>query len=136
MAVSDPLEHSGLGETDDVRPGLVPPEPLEHSVLVAPRDEGDVSVAGVTKLDPIEHSGVVRRTEMISAYLPRVAGRHVAVGPSGTVSAVYSGSAILVDPGGRTALPGDGGPKLRPDVREDDLVLGDLVTSGSVVQYL
>ena len=25
MAVSDPLEHSGLSETDDVRPGLVPP---------------------------------------------------------------------------------------------------------------
>ena len=85
MAVSDPLEHSGLGETDDVRPGLVPPEPLEHSVLVTARVEGDVSVAGVTKLDPIEHSGAMRRMEMISAYLPRVAGRHVAVGPSGTV---------------------------------------------------
>ena len=116
-----------MGETGDVRPGLVPPEPLEHSVLLAPRDEGDVSVAGVTKSDPIKHSGVVRRTEMISVYLPRVAGRHVAVGPSRTVSAVPSGSAILVGPGGRTALPGDGGPKIGRDVREDDLVLGAAV---------
>ena len=64
MAVPDPLEHSGLGVTDGVEPGMVPPEPLEHSVLVAPQDERDVSVAGVANLDPIEHSGVVRRAEM------------------------------------------------------------------------
>ena len=101
ITVPDPLEHSGLGETDDVKPGVVPPELLEHSVLVAPRNEGGVSVASVDKLDPIEH-----------------------VEPSGTVPTVPSGSAILVEPGGRTALPGDGGPKLGPDVQEDDLVLG------------
>ena len=101
MAVSDPLEHSGLGETDDVKPGLVPPEPLEHSVLAASQDKGDVSVAGVAKLDPIEHSGIVKWTEMMSADLPWDAGRHVMIGPSGTVPTVPCGSAILVDPGGR-----------------------------------
>ena len=52
------------------------------------------------------------------------AGRHMAGGPSRTVSPVPSGSAILVDPGGRTLLPGDGGPEFCPDVLEDDLVLG------------
>ena len=127
MAVPDLLEHSGLGETDDVKPGVVPPEPLEHSVLVATRNEGDVAVASVAKLHPIEHSGVVKRTETISVYLPRDSGRHVTIEPSGTVPTMPSGSAILVDPGGRTALPGDGGPRLGPDVREDDLVLGAAV---------
>ena len=42
------------------------------------------------------------------------AGRHVAVipvGPSGTLSPSTSGSVILVDPGGSTLLPGEGGPK-------------------------
>ena len=124
MSVPDLLEHSGLGETDDVKPGVVPPEPLEHSVLVAPQDEGDVSVAGVAKLDPIEHSGIVKRTETMSAYLPRDAGRHVTIGPSEMVPMVPSGSAILVDPGGWTALPGNGGPKRGPEVRKYDLVLG------------
>ena len=38
--VSDPLGHSGLNMTDDVVPGLVPPEPLEHSVLVVPLEGG------------------------------------------------------------------------------------------------
>ena len=33
------------------------------------------------------------------------------------VPKVPSSSAIVVEPGGRTALPGDGGPKLGPDVR-------------------
>ena len=127
MAVPDPLEHSGMGVTDGVRPGVVPPEPLEHSVLVAPQDEGDVSVAGVAKLDPIEHSGVVRRTETMSVCLSRDTGWHATIGPSGMVPTVPSSSAILVDPGGRTALPGDGGPNLGPDVREDDLVLGAAV---------
>ena len=70
--VSDPLEHSGLDRADDVVPGLVLPEPLEHSVLVIPLKMGDVSVTDVTVLDPREHSGVDMRTEMISAYLPRV----------------------------------------------------------------
>ena len=66
----DPLEHSNLGDTDDVKPGVVQPEPLEHSVLVAPRNEGDVSAASVDKFDPIEHSGVVEQTETISVSLP------------------------------------------------------------------
>ena len=44
------------------------------------------------------------------------AGWHIAAyvglgGPSRTVSPVRSASAILVDPGGRTLLPGDGGPR-------------------------
>ena len=47
-----------------------------------------------------------------------------------TVAAVPSGSAILVDPGGRTSLPGDGGPMLGPNVREYDLVLGVAVPPG------
>ena len=58
------------------------------------------------------------------------AGQHVAVGPggpSGTVSPVASGTAILVDPGGSTLLPGEGGPKFCPDVLKDDLVLGAAV---------
>ena len=54
--MSNPLEHSGLHRTDDVGPGLVPLEPLEHSVLVAPRDESDVSVTDVAVFDPVEHS--------------------------------------------------------------------------------
>ena len=127
MAVPDPLEHSGLGVTDGVKPGVVPPEPLEHSVLMAPQDERDVSVSGVAKLDPIEHSGVVRRTETMSVCLPRDAGWHAMIGQSGTVPTVPSGSAILVDPGGQTAPPGDGGPKLGTDVQEDNLVLGEAV---------
>ena len=49
IAVSDPLEHSGLDRTDDVVPGLVLPELLEHSVMVVPLEEGDVSVTDVTK---------------------------------------------------------------------------------------
>ena len=49
------------------------PEPsIEHSVLVIPLEKGDVSVADVTVLDPIEHLGVDVRMETISAYLPRV----------------------------------------------------------------
>ena len=44
IAVSDLLEHSGLNRTNDVGPGLVPLEPLEHSVLVTPREESEVSV--------------------------------------------------------------------------------------------
>ena len=43
------------------------------------------------------------------------------------MSPVTSGSAILVDPGGSTLLPGEGGPKFCPDVLEDDLVLGAAV---------
>ena len=70
--VSDPLEHSGLDRVDDVVPGLAPPEPLEHSVLVIPLEEWDMSVTDVSMLDPIEQSGVDVRTEMTSAYLPRV----------------------------------------------------------------
>ena len=126
MAVPDLLEHSDLGVTDGAKPGMMPPEPLEHSVLVAPQDERDVSVAGVDRLDPIEHSGVVRRTEM-SVRLPRDAGWHATTESSGMIPTVPSGSATWVDSGGQTALPGEGGPKLGPDVREDDLVLGAAV---------
>ena len=59
------------------------------------------------------------------------AGRHVAVGhlaPSGTVSPLTTLSVILVDPGGSTLLPGEGGPKFCPDVLKDDLVLGAAVS--------
>ena len=70
--VSDPLEHLGLNRADDVVPGLVLPEPLEHLVLVIPLEKGDVSVTDITVLDPFEHSGVGVRTETISAYFPRV----------------------------------------------------------------
>ena len=104
---------------------------LEHSVLDMALGsglmKGDVSVAGMAKLDPIEHSGVVKRTETISAYLPRDARRHVMIEQSKTLPMVISGSAIVVEPGGRTAVPGDCGPKLGPDVRDDDLVLGAAV---------
>ena len=61
IAVSGPLEHSGLNRTDDVGLGLLPLEPLEHSVLVTPREEGEVSVTDVTVLDLMEHSGVEMR---------------------------------------------------------------------------
>ena len=77
--MSNLLEHSGLHRTDDVGPGLVPLEPLEHSVLVAPREESDVSVTNVTDvaaLDPMEHSGVEMRVETMSSCLPRVFTGH------------------------------------------------------------
>ena len=74
-----------------------------------------MSVTGVAKLDPIEHSGVVRWTEM-SVCLPRDAGWHAMIESSGTVPTVPSGSATWVDPDGQTALLGAGGPKLGPDV--------------------
>ena len=86
-----------------------------------------MSFAGMAKLDPIEHSGFAKRMETISTYLLRDAGRHVTIEQSGMVPTVPSGSAIVVEPGGRTALPGDGGPKLGPDVQENDLVLGAAV---------
>ena len=74
MVVSNPLEHSGLHQTDDVGPGLVPQEPLEHSVLVAPREESDVSVTDVTDvavLDPVEHSGVEIVVGAVGSAAPR-----------------------------------------------------------------
>ena len=54
-------------------------EPLEHSVLMAPREESDVSVTDVTDvavLNPVEHSGVEMRVETMSACLPRVFSDH------------------------------------------------------------
>ena len=45
------------------------------------------------------------------------------IGPFGTLSPSNSGAAILVDPGGGTLLPGEGGPKYCPGVLTDDLVL-------------
>ena len=68
MAVSDPLEHSGLNRADDVGPKLVPLEPLEHSVLVASREESDVSVTDVTDGE--------MRVETMSSCLPRVFSDH------------------------------------------------------------
>ena len=68
MAASYPLEHSGLNRADDVGPKLVPLEPLEHSVLVAPWEESDVSVTDVTDVE--------LRVEMMSACLPRVFADH------------------------------------------------------------
>ena len=49
-------------------PKLVPLEPLEHSVLVAPWEESDVSVTDVTDVE--------MRVEMMSACLPRVFSDH------------------------------------------------------------
>ena len=101
----EPLEHSVLEMALDsgLMEGMSVLGPLEHSVLEMTLDgslmEGDVSVAGVAKLDPMEHLGVAKRTEMISAYLPRDAGRHVTIEQSGMVPKVPSSSAILV--GGR-----------------------------------
>ena len=66
VAMSDPLEHSGVDRDSDIVSGLLLPEPLEHSVLV------DGAVADITVLDPLEHSGVSVRVETVSAYLPRV----------------------------------------------------------------
>ena len=51
------------------------------------------------------------------------AGQYVAVGPFGILFLFNFGSAILVDPGGGTLLPGEGGPKSCPGVLTDDLVL-------------
>ena len=68
MAASDPLEYSGLNRADDVGPKLVSLEPLEHSVLVAPWEESDISVTDV--------ADVKLRVEMMSACLPRVFSDH------------------------------------------------------------
>ena len=65
MAASDPLENSGLTRADDVGQKLVPLEPLEHSVLVAPREQSDASVTDVEL-----------RVETMSACLPRVFSDH------------------------------------------------------------
>ena len=77
--MSNLLEHSGIHGTDDARPGLLPGEPLEHSVMVSPWMESDRSVTDVTDvavLDPVEHSGVERRVETRSACLPGVFSDH------------------------------------------------------------
>ena len=100
MSDLEPIEHSVLNVALDGRPmeGIPVLEPLEHSVLEMALDsglmEGDLSVAGIAKLDPIKHSGVAKRTETISAYLRRVAGRHVMIEQSRTVPTVTSGSAL------------------------------------------
>ena len=70
VAMSDPLEHSGVDRATDVVSGLLLPEP--HSVLVVPLEVGDGLVADITMLDPLEHSGVGVWAETVSAYLPRV----------------------------------------------------------------
>ena len=51
---------------------LLLPEPLEHSVLVVPMEVGYGSVADITVLDPLEHSGDGMRAETVSAYLSGV----------------------------------------------------------------
>ena len=62
MSNLEPLEHSVLSVALDGRPmeGIPVLEPLEHSVLEMTLDgslmEGDVSVAGVAKLDPIDRA--------------------------------------------------------------------------------
>ena len=61
---------------------------------------------------------------------PYVAGGPV--GPFGTLSPSDSGSAILLDPGGGTLLPGEGGPKSCPSVLTDNLVLVAAVTLPAV----
>ena len=72
IAMSDPLEHSGVDRATDVVSGLLLPEPLEYSVMVVPLEVGDDSVADITILDPLRHSGIGIRAETVSAYLPRV----------------------------------------------------------------
>ena len=72
VAMSDPLEHSGVDRVTDVVSGLLLPEPFGHSVRVVPMEVGDGSVADITVLDPLEHSGVGMRAETVSAYLPEV----------------------------------------------------------------
>ena len=72
VAMSDPLEHSGVDRAADIVSGLLLPEPLEHSVLVVPIEVGDGSVADITMLFPLEHSDVGIRAETVSTYLPRV----------------------------------------------------------------
>ena len=113
MAVSNPLEYSGLHRTDDVGPGLVSLEPLEHSVLVAPREDSDVSVTdvtGVAVLDPVEHSGVEMRVETMSACLPRVFSAHrvedvslLDVPPEAKREQTEAGEAIIVGAVGSAA---------------------------------
>ena len=61
MSVSDPLEHSGLINSDDVVPKSVPLEPLEHSVHEAPQSRGDGLV-----------SDIDIRVQLRSVCLPRV----------------------------------------------------------------
>ena len=61
MSVSDPLEHSGLINSDDVVPKLVPLEPLEHSVPGVPQSRGDGLV-----------SDMDARVKLRSVCLPRI----------------------------------------------------------------
>ena len=78
IPVLELLEHSVLEMALDseLMEGMSVLEPLEHSVLEMALDgrlmERDVSIAGMAKLDSIEHSGVAKRTETISVYLPRM----------------------------------------------------------------
>ena len=62
MSVSDPLEHSGLINSEDVVQKLVPLEPLEHSVPEGPQSRGDGLVSDMDSW-----------VELRSACLPRVA---------------------------------------------------------------
>ena len=75
---------------------------------------------------PYVAGGPVGPDGMLSPFISGPAGPYVAggpIGPLGTLSPSDSGSAILVDPGGGTLLPGEGGPKSCPGVLTDDLVL-------------
>ena len=72
VAMTYPLEHSGVGRAADVVSEMFVPEPLEHSVLEVPLEVGDGSVDSITVLDPLEHPGVSVHVEPVSAYLPRM----------------------------------------------------------------
>ena len=92
MSVSDPLEHSGLINSDDVVPKLVPLEPLEHSVPEVPQSQGDGLV-----------SDMDTRVQLRSVCLPRVASDTQGVDvpplddrPEATRSRMETGEAIVV----------------------------------------
>ena len=103
-------------------------DPVGPFGMLYPSDYHPAGPAG-----PYVAGGPVGPDGMLSPFTSDHAGpvgRHVAVspvGPFGTLSPSTPGSAILVDPGGSTLLPGEGGPKFCPGVLTDDLVLGAAV---------
>ena len=72
LSVLDPLEHSGLINSDDVIPKSVPLEPLENSVPEAPQSRGDGLVSDVdtqVQLSPVCLPRVASDTQVVDVPL-------------------------------------------------------------------
>ena len=60
VAMTYPLEHSGVGRAADLVSAMSVPEPLEHSVLEVPLEVGDGSVGSMIVSDKHRVSGYMR----------------------------------------------------------------------------